>query len=339
MTHRQGDIKKSFNNLLESTGAPGQRVRSRIDKNSPINLYAALTFPHKRVLLEIGPVKKAYLPEGFTRPRIKGLNITVDSDNSLGEVTLLLELEQIEAIDVFVIFVTRVCEEMDNLKKSADAVRAVIALVERWRDFFSGNSELLSDERQTGLYGELYLMASLYQSRIPISHLVKAWTGSRRTNQDYEFGGLSIEVKSTAAVDATTVNITNILQLDDTGLDSLFLCHVLLDARQGNEKTLPILIEFLSSAVATHAPEMELDFEEKVLLTKYRREHEGHYSNRSYTERAIEFYQVVDDFPRLLEIDLPTGITKASYEITLQNCKPFVKMREEVVTIMREHCD
>ena len=339
MTHRQSDIKHSFNNLLESTGRPGQRVRNRIDRNSPINLYAALTFPHKRVLLEIGPIKKAYLPEGFARPRIKGLNITVDSDTTVGEVTLLLELEQIEALDVFVTFVTRVCEEMDNLNKSADAVRAVIALVERWREFFSGNSELLSDERQTGLYGELYLMASLYQSGIPISHLAKAWTGSRRTNQDYEFGNLSIEVKSTSAVDPTTVDITNILQLDDTGLDALFLCRVLLDARQGNEKTLPILIKFLCSAIATHAPEMELEFEEKVLLTKYRHEHEGHYSNRTYAERALEFYQVMDGFPRLLEIDLPTGVTKASYEITLENCKPFGKMREEVVTLMRNYCD
>ncbi len=341
MTNRQDDIKRVFNDLLEGWGSPGQRVRNRIDQGSPINLYAARAFPHKNVLLEIGPVKEAYLPGGFTRPRIKGLNITVDTTQKAGggDIILLLELQQADAIDVFGTFVARVCEEMDSLPNPADAVRAVIALVERWKEFFAGNSELLSEGHQTGLYGELHLMVRLHAAGVPINQLVKAWTGSKRTNQDYEFGDVSIEVKSTTAVDATTVNITNIRQLDETGLELLLLNRMLLDARQGNERTLPVLIETLRATIAEQAPEMALDFEEKILRAKYRNEHAGHYANRSYTERALEFYEVREGFPRLLESSLPTGVTKAAYEITLEHCKSFKCSGEEVFAIVRKYCD
>jgi len=341
MISRQDDMKRIFNDLLEDSGSPGQRVHKRIDQNSPINLYAARTFPHKNVLLEIGPIKKAYLPDGFTRPRIKGLNITVDPGQRAGggDITLLLELQQKEAIDVFAIFVARVCEEMDTLLKPADAIRSVIALVERWKDFFAGNSELLSEGRQTGLYGELHLMARLHAAGVPLARLVKGWTGSKHTSQDFEFGDISIEVKSTTAVDTSTVNITNIRQLDETGLELLLLNRVLLDARQGDERTLPVLIKTLRTAIIKQAPEMELDFEEKILKAKYRNEHANHYANRSYSERGLKFYEVREGFPRLLESGLPTGVTKATYEITLEHCEPFEQSCEEVFSTMRKCCD
>jgi hypothetical protein len=341
MSSQQDEIRHTFVNLLEENGDAGQRVRNRIDQGSPINLYAAHTFPDRCVLLEIGPIKRAYLPDGFTRPRIKGLNISVESRCIAGggDIILLLKLEQIDAIDVFITFVARVCEEMNALQKPADAVRAVIYLVERWKDFFSGNSELLTESSQTGLYGELYLMHQLYKANVPISKVVKAWTGSKHTSQDYEFGNVSIEVKSTAAVDISTVNITNIRQLDDTGLELLILNRVLLDARQGTENTLPSLIGDLKIIIAEQASEVMLDFEEKILLAKYREKHAEYYANRAYAERALEFYEVREGFPRLLEGNLPSGITKASYEITLENCKPFERSAEEVFEIMRKCCD
>ena len=182
-------------------------------------------------------------------------------------------------------------------------------------------------------------MSRLYKAGVPIGLLVNAWTGSKRTNQDYEFGEISIEVKSTAAVDATVVNITNIRQLDATGLKLLLLNRVLLDARQGNENTLPALIEYLRGAIAECSPEDLLSFEEKLLQAKYRNKDAEHYRNRSYTERSLEFYEVRDGFPRLLESDLPSGITKATYEITLEYCKPFELPVEEVFALMRKHCD
>jgi len=172
-----------------------------------------------------------------------------------------------------------------------------------------------------------------------LGNLVHAWTGSRRTNQDYEFGVISIEVKSSAAVDATSVSITNIRQLDDAGLKSLYLSRITFDARQGTSNTLPILVNYLREEIVNNSPEVILEFEEKLLLANYRDDHKEHYANRSYSERVIEFYDVCQGFPRLIERDLPDGITKASYDITLEKCKSFIRPRDEICEAVRNCCD
>ncbi|MDN7135986.1 PD-(D/E)XK motif protein [Pseudidiomarina terrestris] len=341
MISRQEKIKRVFDELLNDYGYEGQRVRKRIDHSSPINLYAARSFPQNNVLLEVGPIKRNFLPGGFTRPHIQGLNIRMSSSQKAGggDITLLLELQQPRAIDVFTTFVARICAEMDGLQSPTDAVKAMVILIERWKEFFSGNSELLSEARQTGLYGELYLMSKLYEAGVPLSSVVKAWTGSKRTSQDYEFDNASIEVKSSAAVSATTVSITNARQLDDTGLDILLLARILFDARQGIEHSLPKLINYLREVITEHAVEVSLDFEEKLLLAKYRDHYAEYYTNRTYSLRALEFYEVKEGFPRLLEFDLPTGITKPSYEIIIENCKAFERSAEYTFEVMRKCCD
>lgn len=341
MSSQQSKIKQVFESLLESDGGTGQRVHSRIDHAAPVNIYAARTFPEKSIILEVGPIDKAYLPEGFRRPRIKGLDITVEHKQKAigGDITLLLELQQIDAIDVFSTFASRVCEEMNSLENTTDAVRAVFSLIDRWKDFFAGNSDFLSAERQTGLYGELHLITRLYKVGIPLCKLINAWTGSKSTCQDFEFGAISIEVKSTVAVDSSTVKVANIRQLDTTGIDLLFLNHVLFDARQGTEYTLPKLICELRETIASHAPEVGLEFEEKVLLAKYRNNHSEHYGNRTYTERALNFYEVKEGFPHLVESELPVGVTNASYEIMLEHCKPYEQVNQTVFELMREYCD
>ena len=337
----QERIKSIFEGLLQDSGKPGQRVHKRIDQTAPIKIHAACVFPHKNLMLEIGPIKNAWLPQGFQKPRIKGISVALKSLEKLpgSDVTLLLELQQNEAVDVFSVFVARVCEELDEITKPELAVKAVISLIEKWKEFFAGGSDVLSEERQTGLYGELYVLQYFAISGVDVGKTVKAWTGSKKTSQDYEFGSVAVEVKSSAAVDATRVNITNSRQLDDTGLDSLYLSRVLLDARQGEEHTLPGLIELLREDIQKNSPEVRLDFEEKLLAGGYQDKHAEQYSNRAYSERELVFYNVVDGFPRLLVQNLPVGVTKVSYEIALDACHDFIIESKKVIDAVRECCD
>lgn len=341
MSSSQESIKSDFEELLKKNGNPDQRIRKRIDKSAPIKIYAACVFPHKNLILEIGPIKNAWLPHGFQKPRIKGISVYLKSMDKLpgGDVTLLLELQQNEAVDVFSVFAARVCEEIDGIVKPELAVKAVIALIEKWKEFFSGGTDILSDERQTGLYGELYLLQHFSAAGIEIGKVINAWTGSKKTSQDYEFGSVAIEVKSSAAVDTSRVNITNSRQLDDTGLDDLFLSRILLDVRQGEENTLPSLISLIRQSIQNSSPESSLDFEEKLLVAGYQDKHVEQYSNRTYTERELVFYKVVEGFPRLLIRDLPESITKVSYELTLDACHDFIVEDKKVIVAVRACCD
>lgn len=341
MSNRHQEIKLLYDQLIHDSGSPGQRVRSRIDEGSPIKLWASCIFPHKNTMLEIGPLKNAWLPAGYRKPRIKGISVDFEKPEAgpNADFTLLLELQQPEALDVFVTFVARVCEDLDALDQPAAAVKAVIALIDRWKEFFSGSSEILSEPAQTGLYGELYLVNKLISAELPVANVVEAWTGSKRTNQDFEFGRASIEVKSTVAVDATNVNITNVRQLDDTGLERLFLARLILDARQGDEHTLPALIDQVRATLQKEAPEKYLMFEEKLIQADYQDKHATHYANRAYSERAIDIYQVDEEFPRLVEAALPTGITKVNYEVSLANCQQFKTDTDKTFAELRTYCD
>jgi hypothetical protein len=341
MSNREETIKFLFNELMAGDGEAGQRIRKRIDKDSQIPIYAACVFPRKNLMLEIGPIKKKWLSEGFRKPSIKGLYIILESASKGpgGEATLLLELQQNDSIDVFAIFMARICEELDKISSPKEAIKSVIALLEKWKDFFSRNSDILTEARQTGLYGELYLLLQFFNEEIPVGSAVRAWTGSRRTSQDFQFGLISLEVKSSAAVDATTVNITNARQLDNTGLEALYLCHLLFDARQGIDDTLPELIEEIRRIISTKAPELNLDFEEKLIDSGYQDKHIEHYLNRTYSERDIEFYEVREDFPRLLESDLPTGIIKVSYDLSLETCRDFKIEVNASTDTLRKYCD
>lgn len=341
MSSSQERIKSVFDELLQNNGSAGQRVHKRIDQSAPIKIHAACVFPHKNLMLEIGPIKNAWLPQGFQKPRIKGISVALKSLEKMpgSDVTLLLELQQNEAVDVFSVFVARICEELDDISKPELAVKAVVALIEKWKEFFAGGSNILSDERQTGLYGELYVLQNFSISGVDVGKVIKAWTGSKKTSQDYEFGQVAVEVKSSAAVDATRVNITNSRQLDDTGLDHLFLSRLLLDARQGEEHTLPGLIDLLRKNIQKNSPEANLDFEEKLLAAGYQDKHTEQYSNRTYSERELVFYKVIEGFPRLLVQNLPVGVTKVSYEIALDACHDFIIEKEKVIEAVRTCCD
>jgi len=189
------------------------------------------------------------------------------------------------------------------------------------------------------LYGELLVLSKLHEHQVPLACVITAWTGSKKTNQDFEFGDRSVEVKSTAAVDTSSVSITNIRQLDDTGLKFLFLARVVLDARQGSESTLPVLINKLRTLVLKEAPERYVDLEQKLLDAGYRDTQVENYSNRTYAERSVDVYHVAGGFPRILERDPPDGVKNVSYSIDIELCAPHQISTEDAFEKIRESCD
>jgi len=341
MDSRPEKIKHTFESLSNNNGRAGQRIHVRIDKSAPIKVFAACTFPQKKLLLEIGPIKNSWLPQSFQKPRIKGLNVILKPCAQLPEsdVKLLLELEQSDSVDIFSVFVARTCDELDKVSHPELAVKAIISLISKWKDFFSGSTDILSQDRQTGLYGELYLLQYFVSEGINIGKTITSWTGSNKTSQDYEFGSIALEVKSSVAVDASKINISNCRQLDDEGLDKLFLARVLFDVRQGENETLPKLIDILRQNIQEEAPECRLDFEEKLISAGYQTRHAELYTNRMYAKRELNFYQIKNGFPRLLEGALPLGLTKVSYEINLQVCRDFIIDSNEVINALRICCD
>jgi hypothetical protein len=338
------DLRKKicsiYEDLSDAKGLAGQRVRRRIDYDGAIPVYAGVMFPDNHLLLEVGPVSKAIVPGGVEGIDVKGVGINLQvAPESADKLSLILELQQHASSDVFVTFVCKACEELENINNESQSVRATIALIKRWRDFFSGVSGILSENAQTGLYGELFLMKKLSESDLPIRTLVRCWTGSSRTNQDYEFGEYALEIKASSAIDTSRIKVTNTRQLDNTGLKALYLVRISFDVRQGSARTLPDLVHELRNLIAHRAPDMTLTFEEKLLRSDYRDEQSSKYALRAYSLREILFYKVVDGFPRLVEQNMPRGVLQASYTISVEKCDDFLTDSFSVCEELRNYSD
>ncbi|MDC0082498.1 PD-(D/E)XK motif protein [Emcibacteraceae bacterium] len=330
-THQK--VIKTFTDIEKEGGPRSGRIRKRIDNSSIVKVFAARSFPEKQLMLEIGPIKGGWLPINFQKPRINGLDIQlVHKDNKPdSEVTLILKLQHKDTFDIFLLFATRVCDDMDNLSNPMLAAKSIVALIDRWKHFFSGNSGLLSPEKQTGLYGELFALRYILREGIGVEKGVTAWTGSKKTSQDFQFDMVAMEIKSSCAVNFASVKIANSDQLDNAALDHLFLVCLSFDKRLGDSKSLPILIEELKEIININSPQLIPLFEENLLAVGYQDKDSSYYINNTYSMLDIQFYKVVDGFPRITTKKKPPGVIKVSYDILLDALVDFKINKEFMI--------
>ena len=331
MTDRIAEIRRAAKKLLRHDSDHNERVQIRIDNGSALPIYIGRSFPARSFNAVIRSVDTADLPPHYRRPEIQGLSIYwVNTRSRAGSAfDIVMELLHADAVDVFFVFVARLCEVVEKCDDSKEALAEAIGQIELWRQFFADVANYaLSDNRQTGLFGELTMLKMLITSGMDVAAGVTAWTGASAKNQDFEFKRAAIEVKSTTSVDATEIFISNLRQLDTTGLDCLYLARIALDVRQGNDNTLVALIADLRDRVLSEASQHKVDFEQKLLCAGYHDKYEDNYINRAYTLRDASFYLVRKDFPRIEQSELPHGVGRVKYSINLQVCEKHKEVDE-----------
>nr|WP_300048465.1 PD-(D/E)XK motif protein [uncultured Nocardioides sp.] len=194
----------------------------------------------------------------------------------------------------------------------AAGLNAVIAALDDWRALLRQAINGLSREEIVGLIGELEVMAKLAATNP--SEAVLGWTGPSGAVHDFSRNGYDIEVKSTAAVNANAVRISNLDQLDPTLSTDLHLAVVHL-------------------AASTDAPDIETRIEELLAMgvpadaLETRLGHAGYYRGMElsvpskYALRGIRWWNVDGDFPGLrasdIDISRLVGIDGISYDLLL----------------------
>jgi hypothetical protein len=235
-----------------------------------------------------------------------------------------------------VVFVSRLCEVAEDCRTPKQAVQRTLAQIELWKNFFAGAAAgALSENRQTGLFGELTFINAVIHAGAAVEIPVIAWTGCSATNQDFEFGNIAVEVKSTTSADLNEVAITNVRQLDATGVERLYLSRLAFDVRIGEGQTLVSLVSGLRKTVMEKVPFLQVAFEEKLLSAGYQDRHAEEYSARAYSLRQHLAYRVEGEFPRLEESSLPPGVSSVKYRISLHG---FDQYREDPEEILQRIC-
>jgi len=187
----------------------------------------------------------------------------------------------------------------------------------KWKELFVlANSPGLSQEKQVGLFGELYLLKKFFLQTKQIEKSLDLWVGPDAGIRDFEKNNSAIEVKTTQSHNHQKIRISSERQLDTTLLDNLFLFHLSLEKRNGSEYSLNTIIDELYSIIGDNKLFSNI-LRHKLISVGYFKHHKSNYNDISYLIRSEDFYLVSGNFPRIEENNLLKGVGDVHYSIVL----------------------
>lgn len=251
--------------------------------------------------------------------RVRGVHIDLRAEQ-LGTQRLVLQLEKQVDRDLFEGLCHTLARALTRASDSASALAVALAHVRRWKRFLSGNTQRLSPEQVRGLYAELTFLLELLDGRLQPADATDAWRGPDRSQHDFVFGDVAVEIKSLAGTERNAVRISSEDQLESLN-DNLFLRIYRLSDITGApaSKSLNGIIEavreLLDDADAADG------FDRKLAACGYAPLPE--YDEPRYVASEERTYLVRSGFPCLVRQMLPKGIFRVSYDLALEAIDTF----------------
>lgn len=187
------------------------------------------------------------------------------------------------------------------LETGVAAGTAFEASLMRWRALLQ-TSTLLTDERQLGLVGELWMLERLISAFGWT--VLDAWVGPAAQSHDFRLGDVEFEVKTTSG--ARRVHMINGLdQLTPTAGCALYLVSLrFVDAGSGGETLAETIDRILTAAEAV--PGARPAILSKLTDLGYHSADALHYSRRRRVADAARLVAVEDGCPRLTSAAMAT---------------------------------
>lgn len=307
---------------LEAAHAPASGyVERRLPAAGGCELYVAVRKPGNGRLI-IARVKGPGLSANrVLPPQSRGITTALTTGEDVQAVELALADPGFA--DVFDVLVSDLEKTLAAPVPPQQALDRLLGRVRVWQQFFAAaDPGGLNYEKLRGLFGELWFIKEHLIGSIGIDRAVAAWKGPSATDQDFQFTGSAVEVKTTGTKQPQRLHIASERQLDTTGVRSLLVCHVSVDVRQGGGQTMPELVSELRSYL-TPSSVTSTDFEDKLLAYGYSDMHSSRYVASGFTLRQWNLFEVHDAFPRIVEADLRSGVGDVRYSVLVDALRPF----------------
>lgn len=326
------DLETMWSKLESDNSQSEGYLRLRVRPSSRCGLFIAVTKPenNRALLLEVPanaiPAKAEYpQSNGF---KVEPVPITY---GPTGDVRLVLSITDTRYLDIFSVLVCDIIDHVASQPDKQTGVKEFIARLIRWQDFLKRHApEGLGEQAQQGLYGELWFFRNFILPNMDPVSAASAWVGPVRANQDFQLDRCAVEIKTTSAGSHPVIQITNIRQLDDTGIEVLLLFHISLDIRLGGPQSLPELVHEIRTLLGNQDMNALSIFNERLVDAGYLNIHESRYEELKYAIRNYHFFRVCEGFPRILDSELLPGIGDVHYSVALASCMPF-KIEETAV--------
>jgi hypothetical protein len=294
-------------------------LKRRIATSSACPLFIGIRQPGlRRAFIVHVPQSIAPLPEALPHSRGFSYDVFAAGDETAsGQLSVILSASSANYNDVFATICEDLTGKLSSLSTELDTVREFLNRVRLWQVFFERQGgEGLSPELQRGLFGELWFLKEFVLVERADETALSFWRTEVPSQHDFQFGALSVEVKTSAARQHQALRINGEQQLDETLVKRLCLFYLSIAIVENSPKTLPALVEDIRDGLA-HNVGAQDRFTSMLLGRGYSDSQRQLYDRTGYSIRRAGILEVRDAFPRIRECDLRPGAGDVSYSIAL----------------------
>lgn len=308
-------IKEIWTILGKSVAVRDGIERVRYGADSPAALYLGYKTPEMFPAFSLSVPRKVISrpPAGAVYRNLR-LDFTADEINK-DNVFINLLLTQPDLTEEFDILVGDFISHLETVTDQQRQATIFLDHFLKWQSLFEDFSGAhLSGEAQRGLFGELAFLKKWLQTGSSPETCISGWLGPASEDHDFKAGMTAVEVKTSLPATHQKLHISNERQLDDTGLDQLFVFHLTLEPRISAGQTLPEIIGDIMTLLANRRA-LTTAFTAKLTLSGYLPHQTSHYTENGYIMRTTRYYQVNENFPRICERDINSGVGDVKYTI------------------------
>jgi hypothetical protein len=319
MTHR--NLWKELESEATSIGFKGIQKRMIGTKNI-CPMFIGIKQPGMKKTFIVQTPKTHSILSG-TLPEFKGfeLDVRIVGDELESDfASIILNASNEEYNEIFVTIAEDLFQTLICLDKKKDVANSFLNRILLWQSFFEKQgADGLTADSQKGLFGELFFYQKYLLSQFPAEPTLRYWLGSKNRQHDFQFGPVSVEVKTSSAKKHQKIKITSEQQLDETLVEELYLFHLSVSIVENSDVTLPSLVNSIRESLKENRSILQL-FNSILLERGYHDIHFPLYKNTGYSIRNSSFFLIRDDFPRIMEKDLRTGVGDVKYSVNIDNC-------------------
>jgi hypothetical protein len=263
-------------------------------------------------------------------PKLK--NLEIQFQTLPGGPILYIRLKDNSHLELFETLCRDVVAAGEQAETEPEALDRTIGRTFRWHYLLrGGRAEVLTEEAQKGLIGELEILRLLVEEIGPKAAL-SSWTGPSGAPKDFELKSDCIEVKARRGASQPYVKISNEHQLADVPDRRLWLAVLAVDkVQRPHGHTLTEIIEAISRQIESVEPSAVLDWDFHLADAGYDADHD--YSPWRWIVSDPEFHAVKVGFPRIAA-PVPLGVSGLTYSISLSACAAFLTETASVKSIV-----
>lgn len=229
-----------------------------------------------------------------------------------GKFNLSLSLLSENETAVFIEMCRDLLSFAENAQDESEALKNFWLRYNHWQNLFAAaTNDLLSEERQRGLIGELLFLREQIINGRSLKEAVAGWLGPLKEHQDFSYGEAWYEIK-TVTEQAEKVRIPSIEQLSLETPGELVVYRL---TKTSDGFTLNSTVKNLSELLSKN-PAAAQKFEVLLFQTGYVERED--YSEHNYRLAQSMRFTVDENFPRLTRNNLPSAIVEASYTLNLR---------------------